>query len=69
MTHETSYLTMAQTCAMIGRSRWTVHRLIKDGTLKAKKRGTARNAEVRVAEDSVTTYLAGRPIEPAEASA
>lgn len=61
MTEET-YLSMDQTCKRLERSRWTVHRLIKAGTLKAKKRGPARNAEVLVDPRSVDTYLDGRPV-------
>lgn len=59
-------LSIAETCKRIGRSRWTVSRLITSGDLLAKKRGTARNAEVRVDEDSVNAWLAGHPIETAE---
>lgn len=56
-------LSIAETCQRIGRSRWTVTRLIKAGTLVAKKLGDAPNAEVRVDEDSVTAWLRGHPVE------
>lgn len=59
-------LSIAETCQRIGRSRWTVSRLITSGDLVAKKRGSARNAEVRIDENSVNTWLAGHPIETAE---
>ncbi|GGS88211.1 hypothetical protein GCM10010176_034950 [Nonomuraea spiralis] len=60
---EDQYLSIQQTCERLDRTRWTVHRLIKAGTLRARKIGPARNAEVQVAKDSVDAYLAGRPVE------
>lgn len=59
-------LSIAETCERIGRTRWTVGRLIKSGDLVASKRGSAKNAEVRISEDSVNAWLAGHPIETAE---
>lgn len=59
-------LSIAETCKRIGRSRWTVSRLITSGDLVAKKRGSARNAAVLVDEDSVNAWLAGHPIETAQ---
>jgi len=58
------FISLAETCKRLRRSRWTVHRLIKNGTLQAKKRGDARNAEVLVDPTSVDAYLAGRPVQP-----
>lgn len=60
------YLTVAQTCRRLDRSRWTIARLINNETLKAEKRGTARNAQVLITERSVREYEASIAVPPAE---
>ncbi|TDE39945.1 DNA-binding protein [Nonomuraea mesophila] len=50
------YLSIAETCERLDRTRWTVARLIKSGQLVARKRGTAPNARVLIDPDSVTAY-------------
>ena len=56
-------LTIAQTCQRIGRSRWTVTRLIKAGLIAADKHGDAPNAAVLVDPDSVAAYISTRDAE------
>lgn len=55
-------LTIAEACEKLGRSRWTVKRLIRSKQLTARKIGQARNGRVLVDAASVEAYLQGRPI-------
>lgn len=52
----TRYLTIQQTCRRLGRSRWTINRLIAAGKLEAEKKGDAKNAPVFISEASVREY-------------
>lgn len=50
------YLTIAQVCARLNVSRWTVHRRIKSGELEAIKDGNG-NRFVRISEESLARYI------------
>lgn len=56
-------LSMAETCRRLRYSRWTVRKLIRAGEIQAIK-GPARNAPIRVYEQSVIAYLARNTISP-----
>lgn len=62
---EKGYLTIAQTCERLERSRWTITRLLRKKTLKSVKRGDARNAQVLVTEQSVEAYEKSLAVPPA----
>lgn len=61
--HTAKFLSMAETCRRLRLSRWTVRKLVREGEIKAVK-GPARNAHIRVYEQSVEDYLTRYTISP-----
>lgn len=57
------WLSMAETCAQLRLSRWTVRNLVRAGEIQAVK-GPARNSPLRIDPSSVTDYLSRRRISP-----
>ncbi len=51
------YLSAAEARERIGVSRETLRKLIKTGSLKAHKSGTARNSHYRISERAVADYI------------
>lgn len=58
------YLSVATVAQQLGVGRDTVLSLIKRGEVEAIKLGDARNASVRISEDSFREYLERRTVNP-----
>jgi excisionase family DNA binding protein len=50
------FLSTKETCEVLKLSRWTVMRMIRSGELEAVK-GAARNAPLRIKEESIRRYI------------
>lgn len=61
------YLTIADVMDRLAVTRITVRGLIKRGELEAVKLGDARNAGVRISEDSLRAYIDRRRVQPEKA--
>ncbi|MFB9721217.1 excisionase family DNA-binding protein [Planobispora longispora] len=48
---------MRQACQRLRLSRWTVTRLIQDGSLQAIKSSEAPNGHYRISEESLQRYI------------
>lgn len=58
------YLSVATVAEKLGIGRDTVLSLIKKGEVEAIKLGDARNAGVRISEDSLREYIERRRVQP-----
>ncbi|MEV0382844.1 helix-turn-helix domain-containing protein [Nonomuraea sp. NPDC050643] len=60
------YTTIRGACRLLRRSRWTIYRLITDGSLASKKEGDAPNGRVYILISSIDAYLETNRVQPAE---
>ena len=54
---ETTLLTMKEACAAAKVSRWTMHRWIKKGLIRALKIGKSKSGGIRIYAESLHRFL------------